>query len=177
MLNHQLIFVLSVLLVGACGQDTAEKTHSQSQVSGIFDGWKNNQDNGKNKDKGKGKDKDSKFEWDKKKKKQVLSCRIVVVNKVGDYGLEDYVRFTLYGKKRYKDYDHFKKDQSELSVLIEKSMQKCKSDGIGKIDSRVCNSINTANFRGISSFHYFNYPGFETYGGNWVCSLSETKPQ
>ena len=85
------------------------------------------------------------------------------------------MRFTLYGKKRYKDYDDFKKDESEIVGLIENSQKKCKTDGIGKIDSRVSNSINTANFRGLSSFHYFNYPGFETYSGNWVCSLAEKK--
>ena len=120
-------------------------------------------------------DKGSKFDWDKRKKKLVLNCRVVVVNKVGDYSLDDYVRFTLYGKKPYKDYEYFKKDQSELAGLIEKSQRKCKSDGVGKIDSRVCNSINTANFRGISYFHKFNSLGFETYGGNWTCALSEVK--
>lgn len=158
--------ILFLLMLTACGQPFEDS--SKTQLSGVFDGF------GKNKDK-KPDDKESKFDWGKGKKKLRLNCRVVVVNKAGNYSLDDYVRFTLDGKKRYKDYEHFKKDQSELSGLIEKSQQKCKSDGIGKIDSRVCNFINTANFRGLSFFHTFNYPGFETYGGNWTCALSEVK--
>lgn len=172
MKNIRIITLLSALLAISCGAEYDEKGSSNSELMGVFDGW----DKGKDKDKDKDKDKKGgKFGWGKNKKRKYLNCRIVVVNKVGDYSLDDYVRFTLYGKKRYKDYQDFLKNQSELPGLIESAMQKCKTDGIGKIDSRVCNSINTANFRGLSSFHYFNYPGFETYSGNWVCSLSEEK--
>jgi len=108
-----------------------------------------------------------------KKPPLYLRCSVVVVNEVGDYTYDDYVRFTLWGKESYKDYEDFKKDQSELPMLIEESREKCKSDGIGKIDSRVCNTINMSTFRGIAAFHYFANPGFETYGGHWLCSLFE----
>ena len=77
MLHHKLIVLFSITFLGACGQEAYDKNQSQSQIHGAFDGWK------KDKDDDKGKDKGGKFGWGKKrKKKQVLTCRIVVVNRL-----------------------------------------------------------------------------------------------